>query len=157
HRLGTLLLDDGLPIEQLAAITFTEKAAAELRDRLRVFLVNARDEKPEAADAALAGLDTAAIGTLHSFALRLLSENPLEAGIPPRVPAQQDTAADSAVEALWQDCAALLFGPGRAESFGGALAVAVDELLDAGVTAPAFRQLVEALHEDWDRLPTEPT
>src|SRR5699024_10404813 len=108
RRLSTLLLDDEVPIDQIAAITFTEKAAAELRDRLRVHLVDRRDKGCVRADAALAGLDTAAIGTLHSFALRLLSENPLEAGIPPRVTAQQDTAEAAAVDALWQECATLL-------------------------------------------------
>ena len=73
RRLSTLLLVDAIPIEQIAAITFTEKAAAELRDRLRVYLVDERDKGAPLADKALAGLDTAAIGTLHSFALRLLS------------------------------------------------------------------------------------
>ncbi|MBB1021407.1 UvrD-helicase domain-containing protein [Dietzia sp. E1] len=156
RRLSTLLLDDAVPIDRIAAITFTEKAAAELRDRLRVHLVERRAEGDARADDALAGLDTAAIGTLHSFALRLLSENPLEAGIPPRVTAQQDTAEAAAVEALWQECATVLFGSGPTAERSGNLARAVDDMLDAGVGARAFRGVVEALHRDWDRLPTEP-
>ncbi|GAA1054386.1 UvrD-helicase domain-containing protein [Dietzia natronolimnaea] len=155
-RLSTLLLTDGVPVDRIAAITFTEKAAAELRDRLRVHLVDRRDAGDQRADAALAGLDTAAIGTLHSFALRLLSENPLEAGIPPRVTAQQDTAEATAVDAMWQECATVLFGGDRDGSRSGVLARAVDDLLDAGVGTPAFREMVEALHRDWDRLPSGP-
>ncbi|MCT2059258.1 UvrD-helicase domain-containing protein [Dietzia cinnamea] len=156
RRLSTLLLDDAVPIDRIAAITFTEKAAAELRDRLRVHLVERRAEGDTRADKALAGLDTAAIGTLHSFALRLLSENPLEAGIPPKVTAQQDTAEAAAVEALWQECATVLFGSGPTAERSGNLARAVDDMLDAGVGARAFRGVVEALHRDWDRLPGEP-
>ncbi|MCD2264132.1 UvrD-helicase domain-containing protein [Dietzia aurantiaca] len=156
RRLSALLLDDEVPIDQIAAITFTEKAAAELRDRLRVHLVDERDKGDRRADAALAGLDTAAIGTLHSFALRLLSENPLEAGIPPRVTAQQDTAEAAAVDALWQECATLLFGSGPTATRGGDLARSVDDMLDAGVGPTSFREVVEALHSDWDRLPAMP-
>ncbi|KAA0918204.1 exodeoxyribonuclease V subunit beta [Dietzia sp. ANT_WB102] len=156
QRLTALLVDDAVPVEQIAAITFTEKAAAELRDRLRVSLVERRAEGDRRADTPLAGLDTAAIGTLHSFALRLLSENPLEAGIPPRVTAQQDTAEATAVEALWQECATVLFGSGPTAARSGNLARAVDDILDAGVSTYAFRELVEALHRDWDRLPTDP-
>ena len=156
RRLSTLLLDDAVPVDRIAAITFTEKAAAELRDRLRVHLVEQRAAGDDRADAALSGLDTAAIGTLHSFALRLLAENPLEAGIPPRVTAQQDTAEATAVEALWQECAMVLFGSGPAAQRSGNLARAVDDMLDAGVSTRAFREVVEALHRDWDRLPTEP-
>ena len=156
QRLSALLLRDGVGIDEIAAITFTEKAAAELRDRLRVHLVHHQAQGDPQAQAALEGLDTAAIGTLHSFALRLLSENPLEARIPPHVTAQQDTAEATAIETLWQECATVLFGHGPTTERTGDLARAVDDMLDAGVGARAFRDLVEALHRDWDRLPTEP-
>ena len=34
-RVSTLVLRDGVPLREIAAVTFTEKAGAELRDRLR--------------------------------------------------------------------------------------------------------------------------
>jgi ATP-dependent exoDNAse (exonuclease V) beta subunit len=87
-RAQTLALEDGIPIANIAAVTFTERAASELRDRLRARLEQAalhttRAEQRKRALAALDDLDTAAIGTLHSFAQRILSEHPIEAGIPP--------------------------------------------------------------------------
>ena len=167
RRIGRLLLVDGVGIDRIAAITFTEKAAGELRDRLRQHLVAAGDQESggtppdhgipaseiaRRAEAALSGLDTAAIGTLHSFALRLVAENPLEAGTPPHVVTEQDTAEALAVERLWQRCAEVLFGPDRDEVTGRA----ADDIIAAGIGTRAFRELVAALHRDWDRLPRHP-
>jgi len=71
----------------LAAITFTEAAAAELRARLRDDLEAAAQvasgAEADRLGAAVDQLDDAAVTTLHGFALRLLSERPLEAGLPP--------------------------------------------------------------------------
>ena len=79
-RVVNLVLS-GVPISEIAAITFTEKAAAELRHRIRERLLAASATR---AEAALADLDAAPIGTLHAFARRLLGEFPIEAELPPR-------------------------------------------------------------------------
>ena len=78
---------------QLGAITFTENAAAELRSRIREALEQAERGRfaagattttnEPAAPQALAHLDDATISTLHGFAARILSEVPIEAGLPP--------------------------------------------------------------------------
>lgn len=73
--------------EQLVAITFTNKAANQLRDRLTTAL---RDRRAAAADPgeqarldnALQNVDSIQISTVHSFCQRLLREMPLEAGLP---------------------------------------------------------------------------
>ncbi|HAN36725.1 MAG TPA: hypothetical protein DCQ52_15250, partial [Acidimicrobiaceae bacterium] len=81
QRVVNLILG-GVPVGCIAAITFTEKAAAELRHKIRSSLEAAATH--HAAAAALADLDQAPIGTLHAFARRLLSEFPVEAELPPQ-------------------------------------------------------------------------
>ena len=60
--------------------------------------------EPEAtplAAAALDELDGAAVSTLHAFAQRLLSENPIEAGLPPRIDVLDDIGSQVAFEDRW--------------------------------------------------------
>lgn len=68
---------EALQPEEIIAVTFTRKAAAELRERLRSRLYEAG--KPELAQR----IDGACIGTVHSVCLRLLQEYALEAGLSP--------------------------------------------------------------------------
>ena len=73
-----------IPIGRMAAITFTRKAAGELRlhirERLLEELVGVQPESDRDTQLrdALAGLDTAYVGTIHSFADRLLRLRPVE-------------------------------------------------------------------------------
>lgn len=74
-------------INNLAAITFTEKAAAELRNRFRETFIKAKKQTTasielERIDRALSSLDSAAIGTIHSFCKRILSDNSIQANLP---------------------------------------------------------------------------
>ena len=84
-----------LPLARLAVITFTRRAAGELRYRLRQKLLAAlRDTaEPRAAHLreALGVVDTAYIGTIHSFADRLLRLRPVEAEISPSYDIAEDT------------------------------------------------------------------
>ena len=79
----------GTPVEALAAVTFTRKAANELRERFQIALeAAARDTAiPQAQRArveeALRDLDRAFLGTIHAFCGRLLRERPLDAGLDP--------------------------------------------------------------------------
>ncbi len=80
---------DAIPIERLAAITFTRKAAGELRVRTRQkILETLAGLEPGASRAApllraLGGIDTAHIGTIHGFADRLLRRWPGPAQLDP--------------------------------------------------------------------------
>ena len=77
----------GTPVERLAAVTFTRKAANELRERFQIALEQAARQGAEGDaprfERALRDLDRAFLGTIHSFCGRLLREHPLEIGLDP--------------------------------------------------------------------------
>ncbi len=78
QRLSALLAQ-GVRPEGLLATTFTQKAAAELQERVRVRLLEAG--RTDAANA----LGGALIGTVHSIGIRLLQRFAFEAGVSPLV------------------------------------------------------------------------
>lgn len=108
HQLGVPVSDDGAPLppvaspltfEQVAAITFTNQAAADLKRKLRhaLRLGGRRDLSAE--------VDSARIGTIHGFCGDLLRDFALRAGARPgrRVLEEGEAsalAADCALDAL---------------------------------------------------------
>ena len=77
-------------IPQIAAVTFTDAAATEMRERVRREVLT----RPELADHR-ASLDEAVIGTIHSLCRQLLRDNPVEAAIDPAVRVLSDDEAES--------------------------------------------------------------
>jgi ATP-dependent exoDNAse (exonuclease V) beta subunit len=78
ERFVRAVCDDGLDVDSILVITYTRKAAGELRSRIREALV-ARG-RPDAARE----LDGAWISTIHGFCNRLLRAHPFAAGLDPR-------------------------------------------------------------------------
>src|SRR5688572_13820 len=72
------LCSDPCRLSEIAAITFTEKAAYDLKRKLRQEI----RKSPRAAEL-LWEIDRAAVGTIHSFCGQLLRENALRLGIDP--------------------------------------------------------------------------
>ncbi len=149
ERIVNLIADGGVPASAIAAITFTEKAAAELYDRVLEALdtERARSDDPARqrlfAEAA-AQLDRAAIETLHAFAGRILRMHPIEAGLPPAIRMLDDSEASLRFNERWNDgLDAILEDPELADSLLFAF--------DAGVTLDSLKAVAQALHANWDR------
>src|SRR4051794_19348265 len=83
-RYCRLVCDEGVSPEAILAITFTEKAAAELRQRIRAELTVRAERGSDRAAELLATLGGAWITTIHGFCHRLLASHPVAAGVDPR-------------------------------------------------------------------------
>src|SRR5215207_8228981 len=116
-------------IEHLAAVTFTRKAASELRGRFHLALEKARATSTEPAaiarlDAALGNLERFFAGTIHSFCARLLRERPVESGVSPGFTELDEVQDLELRKRAWRDFIA------NARSAGDPIMM---ELLEAGV------------------------
>jgi superfamily I DNA/RNA helicase len=153
-RVVALVASGRIQLRELAAITFTEAAAAELRDRIRGALERAvAGEAPGvvAADArqrcrdALDQLEEAGLTTLHGFAQRLLTEHPLEAGLPPGFEVLDDIRARVAFEQRWGEFLDHLYDD---PSLRDTLLVG----LVLGLRFDHLREVAKLLHDHIDRM-----
>ena len=104
-RVLALLCQGRAKLSSLVAVTFTEKAAGEMKLRLRTEIEKARaaesttSEARARLDAALEELEAAHIGTIHGFCADLLRERPVEARVDPLF----EVAAEDAKDRLYEE------------------------------------------------------
>ena len=148
-RIVTLIASGAAKMAGLAAITFTEAAAAELRDRVRRDLEIAAEDDSRDVDSrdrcrrAVSEMDAASIQTLHSFAQSLLRELPLEAGLPPGFEMLDPIAADLRFQQGWDQW---LDESLESAELGPKLARA----LHLGLNLDQLRRVASALNDDYD-------
>lgn len=107
RRMIQLIIHGRCTVDTLAAVTFTRKAAAELRSRFQIALQEARQanlqgEQSERIANALAQIDSCFIGTIHAFCALLLRERPVEAGIDPSFRELDETGDELLKQRAWQ-------------------------------------------------------
>ena len=87
ERYLSLLGDHRIP--ELAAVTFTDAAATEMRERVRREVLTRQSLAHHRGD-----LDKAVIGTIHSLCRQVLRENPVEAAVDPAARVLSDDEAE---------------------------------------------------------------
>ena len=178
ERMAAGVAEGVYQIEHMAAVTFTRKAASELRGRfhlaLEARLVSARKAKaPEAEilrlQAALSNLERFFAGTIHSFCARLIRERPVESGVSPGF-TELDEVQDlelrqrvwrefitSAREAGDPDVASLLEADIKPKDLDAAFATVCDnddvEFPPGDGVCPDPKPVAKALDKFWKTVP----
>ena len=138
-------------VSRLVAITFTEAAAAELRDRIREELTKAADDEYLSNDersrcaSARAHIDRATITTLHGFAQRILAEHPLDVGLAPVFEIDDEVRARVRFVERWTQFRDELFDDETA-------ALDLLRLHALGMYTDRLRDVARLLHQRWDQL-----
>ena len=99
NRILRVLATGRATMVQIVAVTFTEKAAGELKLRLREELERARAKSTDAVERerledALKTLEEAHVNTIHGFCAELLRERPVEARVDPLFAVLTEPQAD---------------------------------------------------------------
>lgn len=163
RRIGSLVLEQGAAIESIAAITFTEAAASELKARVFTYFEDVVEElagtqEPQSrlrysrALKAVESIDNANITTLHSFAKRILSEFALEAGLPPSI-----SIVDKAKSSLDRDRRWRSFVDGLYQDDQYSYILTLAEILGIVVDPrsskmSSLRSVIDDLYDNWDRI-----
>jgi ATP-dependent helicase/nuclease subunit A len=151
-RITEILASGHATVDELAVITFTHKAAAELSARVReeleeAILEESNPVRRERLDEAARSLYRARIETIHSFATSLLRERPVEAGLDPEFRTLTDLESELLFEEAFDDWVAELFAEEHPE---------VSTALNLGMGPDELRQAALIVHQHRYLLPLKP-
>jgi ATP-dependent helicase/nuclease subunit A len=164
------LRDDGAEVGQIVAITFTDRAARQMRLRIREAVTRElRDARTEAEAERwyrhLRALETAPISTIHAFCVNLLRQHAVEAGVDPHFEVLEDVLASNLAAEALTDCLQRLLTTPEAEGddlrqlvllYGWRPTVAAVERLTARYDGDQWsdwlQRTAEAVGADWMRF-----
>ncbi len=150
-RIAEVLRSGYATVDEIAVITFTEAAAAELAARIRQKLEAAYDaaggkDRRRVHDA-LTGLHRAHVETIHAFASSLLRERPVEACLDPGFEVLDTLSAQLAFEAAYDEWLQELLASEHPE---------VVTAIRRGFDLKQIRRLVETVNAHRSLLPLAP-
>jgi ATP-dependent exoDNAse (exonuclease V) beta subunit len=131
ERFVKAVCEVGLDVDSLLVITYTERAAGELRDRIRSRL--AETGRTDLARE----LDAAWISTIHGFCHRLLKAHPFAAGLDPRFRVLDESQARVLQREAFEEALTRFCADGEPERLG----------LLATYGARALRRMIAGVHE----------
>ncbi len=142
RRMAALVASGKAPVHQIAAVTFTRKAASELKVRFILQLEEALAEAVkkgdgERADRIRGAAENAGrcfVGTIHSFCARLLRERPVEAGVDPAFTEMDEDEDERMRRVSWEE---QVSGLGAGEE--------IDRILTAGLSPGELFGLFETV------------
>ncbi len=124
ERFCRLVRDELVDPREILTVTFTEKAAKEMKERIvERFRDWAIEESDKRLEQAARDMEGAYIGTIHGFAARVLRENAFAAGVDPRFSQITETEADILGERVLETLMAKNFLKGVPEYVDLALAI----------------------------------
>ena len=148
-------------VEQMAAVTFTRKAASELRGRFHLALERElskaltsssldpiANERADRVRVALSNMERFFGGTIHSFCARLLRERPVESGVSPGFTELDEVQDFELRQRVWRDFIASRRSAGNSDLVA---------LLEAGIRPQDLDSAFEAIcaNDDVDFPPGE--
>lgn len=149
ERARTAVIEMGVPVTEMVLITFMEKAAREIAERLKAQLgEDAHDggERGLRAKRALDQFDRSWITTIHGLSHRLLQEFAVEAGVPLGFHVLDAHTA----ERQWQDCWRTWLASAEADGDG-----LLSDWLDLGLGLEDLTRLAREMSR-WPTIPTNP-
>ncbi|HET7122217.1 MAG TPA: UvrD-helicase domain-containing protein [Solirubrobacterales bacterium] len=137
-RYCRLVCDGRVSPDAILAFTFTDKAAAELRQRIRLELGRRAERGSERAAEVLAGIGGAWVTTIHGFCNRVLAAHPVAAGVDPGFRVLDAPEAARAAREAFDDALVAFLADGDA---------AKEETV-AAFDVEGLRAMVVAIHDE---------
>jgi ATP-dependent helicase/nuclease subunit A len=137
-RYCRLVCEANVSPDAILAFTFTDKAAAELRRRIRSELLRRAEAGSERAQELLTSIGAAWVTTIHGFCSRLLAAHPVAAGVDPGFQVLDAPEASRAAREAFDDALAEFLAGGEAER----------EETVAAYDVEGLRAVVVALHAE---------